>query len=949
MLGPHDLLRPAEWVEAHAVRSGRGRRAPGREVASGEDAGRGEVGRHGFGSRIGDPFRQEVRVPAGVVKPKPLRHARAREEPSFSRGAPEPVVVEMLPGLRARVAGRDRTRLGRCGAVGGRRVRSLVADERSMLARRRRRDLGDAAETVVRESRREARPVARGADPARRGVANVASRGERGRAHRPLHESRRQQLAVLPGEVLAEKIAIQADGRRKAGMVAGAVRPRRRRSRRERPGELLVDVAIAVVVAASQEREVAPGVVDERPSEKAVRRVELEELVADRGAFADAALVEQVGEHAASGRRPGRPVRGSPVGVRRSGISAESAAVDFVLVVAAVGLPVAGGVGEGNEMPGACGAGPGAVDRAFTRHPAVALLDVGIVVVEHALERAEGLARAEWRVGGRARAGGRAGRNDVGVGFEEALLDVGADPVARYARPGGAGRGLRDPGARLKERRARAADAGAAGLILVRRRHQHDGQRLRLTRSRRRSRLAERERVLRVGRRGDPASKGFGEGALQHSPHRIHPAGFVVLGAFGGRGLRVGFFGDAPGAVEGVGRHRRVGLRGRREARAARPKGAGASVKERVSAVAVLDASARRESHLRQKARLLELVLRSAREVRGKPNLLESLEIHVDRADRAAVRVARVRRVVSQRPGSRRQRAVHENREVDRGHHPVEVAVEASLDAYDLARRESDLLRHPAAGARGSAHLHPRGDRGAARRGAVSPLGMRTRPVSDGVAVAVRIGERTEVPAVASAAEVVRVAIGLQVVEARDLLVEEVAVPVAVPHLVGACAFQIELAAVARDLPVPERAVEHVLAAVRSHVALAERDSVPAVLDRAERELPADPERGVPDQRPVGEGLLRGRGLARLRCSEIVDARVVDQGQLQAQIRADGVGRAESNRQGELPVVEVDRIDLLVMEHAVRVSGRGVRVVVGTVLRGEAAGREQQRAETERP
>ena len=382
------------------------------------------------------------------------------------------------------------------------------------------------------------------------------------------------------------------------------------------------------------------------------------------------------------------------------------------------------------------------------------------------------------------------------------------------------------------------------------------------------------------------------------------------------------------------------------QSRTIRGEGAGPAVKERVSAVAVLGPSSRRKGQRREQARLGELVLRRAGEIGRKLELLQTLQGDGNGPRRAGVRVAAVRRVVDESPGPRRQRAVREHGERGREHHAVEKAVVAAIHVDQLSRGQADVLRHPAAGAGWRSHLHQRRRSGAARRRSVAPPRMGPRPVGHAVAVSVGIGERAQVPAVTAAAEVVGEPVGQRVVEAGGLLVENVMIAVAVPHFVRTGALQEVLAPVARDLAVALAPDEQVLAPVRGDVARRGRGPVPAGLDRAERELPADRQRRISRQGLVDEArlLLSGEGRA-----VVVDARVVDEGQLEAEPRADRVRRAERDRQGELAVVEVDRIEGVVVEDAVGVAGSRVRIVVGPGLRPEPAGHEHQQAGQDRP
>jgi hypothetical protein len=224
---------------------------------------------------------------------------------------------------------------------------------------------------------------------------------------------------------------------------------------------------------------------------------------------------------------------------------------------------------------------------------------------------------------------------------------------------------------------------------------------------------------------------------------------------------------------------------------------------------------------------------------------------------------------------------------------------------------------------------------------------MPSRPVAHGVAVAVRIGQRPQVPAIAPAPEVVRVAAAGRIVEARGLLVEDVVVSVAVPHLVRPGALQKVRCRVAGHPSIAPHLVEHVGASVRGDVALSVERAVPARLDRSERKIPADPERGVPDEGPVDEARLRRRSLRRRRRAVIVDARVVEQRQLQPQLRPDGIGRAERDRERELTVVEIDRVEVFAVEHIRGEAGRRVGIVVGSVLSRQVAGCGQQGAQGE--
>ncbi len=172
-------------------RGARSRRCPG------EQAGRGDVGIDGLAGRVRHPLRLEVRVARAVDQREPLGDGGAGLEPLLAHGAPEAVVVVVLPDRDVRVRARDGARLRGARPIGRGGRRRVVADACLQLRGGRRRNLRDPPEGVVGVGRREARGVARRGHPARGGIARlVAEKEGRGRG-RSVDPAGGQRLAVL--------------------------------------------------------------------------------------------------------------------------------------------------------------------------------------------------------------------------------------------------------------------------------------------------------------------------------------------------------------------------------------------------------------------------------------------------------------------------------------------------------------------------------------------------------------------------------------------------------------------------------------------------------------------------------------------------------------------------------------------------------------------------------
>ena len=280
-------------------------------------------------------------------------------------------------------------------------------------------------------------------------------------------------------------------------------------------------------------------------------------------------------------------------------------------------------------------------------------------------------------------------------------------------------------------------------------------------------------------------------------------------------------------------------------------------------------------------------------------------------------------RVTATVPRESDQRAVAppDRGHVDRGDEvrdPRRAGVGAEVDGDERRRPAPDGVQDPGVG-RGRAVARPAG-----ARAAESAVVVERDPVAE------RVGQARQVPAVTAPAEVEEVVLR-RIVVAGDVPVEEVAVAVAVPHLEarGAERMQQQLAAVARaEVVRARRLVEHALGPVRPDVAVRVLDDA-AGLDRAGREAPADGERRVRLDRLVEPdvALVVGPGIA-----ELPDDGVVREHRLKLEFRPDGIRRADGDRQRERPVVHVDRIDGGVVERALGIPGRRVRVGVGSVL-----------------
>ena len=167
-----------------------------------------------FAGRVRHPLRLEVRVARAVEQREPLADGGAGLEPLLAHGAPEAVVVVMLPDRDVRVRARDGAGLRGARPVRRGAGRRVVADARLQLRGGRRRDLRRPARG--RRRRRTSRGRRRRAKTVTQPVAasRVTSRRKirRGRG-RSVDPARGERLAVLERQGLAEHVPVGPDVR----------------------------------------------------------------------------------------------------------------------------------------------------------------------------------------------------------------------------------------------------------------------------------------------------------------------------------------------------------------------------------------------------------------------------------------------------------------------------------------------------------------------------------------------------------------------------------------------------------------------------------------------------------------------------------------------------------------------------------------------------------------